>query len=141
MEPNDKASDRVEAIGAAMGLTASVSALTEELAEVDKRGKHTKRLTHWIVASVIFDVVLTCGIGFVSYNNHYLSNQLRQAQIDSCASSNRVRADDIKLWDRALNAIDPSSKITTHAQAEYKQNFQLFINSTFKSQVCSALPK
>jgi hypothetical protein len=136
MEPTDKAREQVEAIGAAMGLTAAVSELTVEVKNVKRQAKHERRLSRALIVSFTLDVLFTLAIAALSFSNHNLDSRLRQAQVASCQSSNVVRHDDIKLWTQAINDIDPQSKITTPAEAKAKANFILFIDHTFMSVDC-----
>ena len=136
---HNKAREQVDAIGAAMGLTAAVSELSNQVKEVDTRGKHNKRLTRIVIFSLVLDILLTVGIGLVGYNTHFLTNQLRQANFNSCGYSNVVRGDDIKLWDEAVAIISPKGTAATPASEKAEANFLKYIDSTFKSVNCSSL--
>lgn len=114
---NNKAIEQVDAIGAAMGLTAAVSGLAHEVREVKNDERRTRFLARMLVVSLIFDLLITVGIGFLSVSNHSFEQQLRNTQVHACIQTNSVRAADVGVVKELLGG--PSSS-AAQAAAEAK---------------------
>ena len=138
-EPS-KSSVQLDAVTVAIGLTSAVEDLTVELKGVKKDARKERRWRKLIVAALILVVLSLSANGYLSVRNHTLSQQVKSAQIASCQQSNRVRGDDIKLWDEAVELITTGKNTpTTSAGVMQKSEFLKFITHTFAPVNCNML--
>ena len=74
-EHESKAQEQVDAIGAAMGLTAAVSQLSADLKDIKTDVRTERNWRRLLIVSLVFDILLTVVIGFLSVSNHTLNQK------------------------------------------------------------------
>lgn len=108
----------------------------EALARADKR---QSRQVVVLAITVVFDVLLTIGFGYITVRTHQLANQSennRVALTRNCETANDSRKNNRALWDYIL-AI-PTPDAPTVDQQKNRTDFKAFVDKTFASRDCDA---
>lgn len=139
MEINDRALlDRSDAI------LARLVTLNTNIEDLTKYGRKNRKFIRWLAASLIFDVVLSLGLGTVALNARSASDHARQATSaahvnaqnahTTCVSGNESRKLNRELWQYVLSV--PPSTPQTADQLKVRQQFQVYIDKTFAPRDC-----
>lgn len=108
----------------------------EALARADKR---QARQVVILAVTVVFDVLLTIGFGYITLRTHELANQAennRVALTRNCETANDSRKNNRALWDYIL-AI-PTPNAPTVDQQKNRTDFKAFVDKTFAPRDCDA---
>lgn len=105
-----------------------------------KDAKKRKRNEKILAVSVILDILLTIGFGFITIRTHRLAVQAetnRNSIVRTCQSSNEARANNKLLWDHIIDITNkpPASPEETKGRIDFKA----FIDKTFEQRDCSKL--
>jgi len=118
----------------------SMPDLEEQIGILAEAGKKTRRLVLMLAISVGINVALTLLLGAFFYNQNIIQDKLIRNQnniVASCNSGNEFRKSNLKLWEYIL-AIPPSPNQTPE-QKQKVDDFEKFVNQTFKLRDCSKL--
>jgi hypothetical protein len=112
---------RVEAVAAAVELTGEVAGLRKALLSLAVSQAKLRRLSRLLMASLLFDLMLTVGIGALSVTNHTLTTRLHQAQVTACRGTNNLRKDIVQFVGGLTNPKDPKdAPILAKVHHEFK---------------------
>lgn len=136
--------NRAAAIAAADRLTNSVSDLGTEMKELRNYGRRNRLLIRALVASMVFDAVLSIGLGWIGVTAHNASNKAVAAtaaskvnannQRQSCLNGNDSRAVQLELWTYIFTL--PAGQGQTPEQVERIAEFRKYINTVFAQRDC-----
>lgn len=135
-----KISDPVERSDEFDKKLASRPKLEEQIGILAEAGKKTRRLVLYLAVSVGVNVALTILLGAFFYNQNVIQDDLIRNKnniVASCNSGNEFRKSNLKLWEYIL-AIPPASDQTAE-QKQKVDEFEDFVNQTFKLRDCSKL--
>jgi hypothetical protein len=71
-------------------------------------GKTNRRIIHFLVVSVIFDIILSLGLGLLALNASTIANETRQQSVSryqTCVTQNIRYNDQVNLWTYALSGM------------------------------------
>lgn len=111
----------------------------DDLAAYGKRNRHLIRL---LVASVIFDVVLSVSTGVVAWvaiSANSTASQNHRATVVTCQVANTARTQNQQLWDFILGISTPPNP--TPQQTEALNKIRTKVSETFALRDCQALAK
>lgn len=127
-------------------LTAAVTALHTDLNDlrydlnsVTLYGTRSRRLIRAAAISIVLDVVLSLGLGWISFQAREASHNAATAIKTNCVSSNEARKTQIDLW-TAVFAL-PSTKPPTEQAARDYDWLKAHISVIFAPRDCDALVK
>jgi hypothetical protein len=90
------------AVTAAAELTATFKAMTAQMARLSRRGKRDRRLILGLVVSITLDLALTAGLAWNTVRQNDVQASSHASDIRQCQLANAARAQDIAIWNRAL---------------------------------------
>lgn len=114
--------------------------LNEAVTTLVKDAKKRRRQLRWLALSIVFDLLLTVGLGYLSVQTHRAASKAEDnhtALIRNCETSNEARANNKQLWDYLLNL--PTPNAPTLQQKEVRNQFSVFVGKTFSPRNCSKL--
>src|SRR5688500_20157801 len=91
-----------ELVDAVRGMTTELAGLRTDTQELRAYGKRNRSLIRMVAASVIFDVLLSVGLGYAVYRAQEASSRPEAAASATdvtCRSNNEARAVPTDLWD------------------------------------------
>lgn len=112
------------------------------LVESVDRSRANQRTIRLVAFSVVFDVLLSIGIGGMALDNRRIAHQeqsTRAAALTTCNSSNEARALERQLWGFMFDL--PSTAAPTPAQQANLDRLRGFIATTFAARDCARLVK
>jgi hypothetical protein len=116
------------------GSVAAIEALTQS-------GRHQRIMLRVLTVSLVLDIVLSVGLGFVAFQAQRLAAEatsLRQQQRATCLAGNEARAGQITLWHHVLSDF-PATAPRTEEQAQQAHQFALYVENLFKPRNCSRI--
>lgn len=127
-------------------LTAAVTALHADLSElrydlnsVTLYGTRSRRLIRAAAVSIVLDIILSLGLGYISFQARDASQNAATAIKTNCLSGNEARKNQIDLW-TSIFAL-PSTKPPTEQAARDYEGLKLHIQQIFAPRDCNALVK
>lgn len=114
--------------------------LPDAVSTLVKDAKKRKRQVKLLTASIILDLLLTIGLGFLSIQTHNIaskSESTQQALIKGCESTNDARSSNKLLWHYLLDLPTPAAP--TLQQQQVRDQFTQFVDKTFALRDCSAV--
>lgn len=114
--------------------------LPNAVATLIKDAHRRKRQLTVLTISIILDLALTIGLGFVSIRTHNLAataENNKQAILRNCQTSNEARANNKQLWDYLLNL--PTPNAPTLQQQQVRIQFGAYVDKTFAPRNCSKM--
>lgn len=127
-------------------LTAAVTALHTDLNDlrydlnsVTLYGTRSRRLIRAAAISIVLDVFLSLGLGWISFQAREASHNAATAIKTNCISSNEARLTQIDLW-TAVFALPQARPLTPEAAIAY-DNLKTHIHTIFAPRDCEALVK
>jgi hypothetical protein len=102
-----------------------------------KSSRRNRTVIKWLAASLIFDLLLTLGLGVLAvetYRQEVQANSIAARAHDSCVAANEGRAAQVQLWDYIL-ALPPAAP-PTPAQERQREQFRVYIGQTFAQRPC-----
>lgn len=105
-----------------------------------KDAKRGRRRFVLLAITVVFDVLLTFGFGYITIRTHNLASQAESnsaAIVRSCEVGNESRANNKKLWEYILG-LPPTSAPSVERDQRIAE-FKAFVDKTFAQRDCSNL--
>lgn len=102
--------------------------------------KRSKRRVRLLAISLLFDLLLTLGLGVVSVKTHNAAVQAetnKAALLRSCQTTNEARANNAVLWDYLL-ALQPEKPLTPN-EIKFRTEFTALKVKTFAPRDCSTI--
>lgn len=123
-----------------------LSESNDRIAELGRYGRRSRRLIRGLIVSLMLDVVLTGGLGFVLNQASGAANTSKQAAnaahalsvldkeniVAACLAGNRVRANDILIWTDFLST---PSAVKQHGPPD-RDPILILVRKTFAPRVC-----
>ena len=103
------------------GRVSGLAARVKDLTDATRRNRQVLKL---LAASLVFDVVLSFGVGFV----------LLRVRQEGCRATNRANAASYTLWNRTL-ALRPTRAETADEKAR-RAAFKTYLDEAFKPNAC-----
>lgn len=143
-------SEQAGALIASVGeMRKDVNRLSASNVVLAKRARRNVVLIRALAISVIFDVMLSVGLGLVALNAHDASvrasnatsvaSQTKQSQLAVCTAGNSARAGQVELWDYVLTLLNLGNANQTPAQKAYLTAFQNYVDRLFAARDCEHL--
>jgi hypothetical protein len=136
-----------ELLGAVRVMTGELSGLRDDTRQLRTYGARNRHLIKLTAASVVFDVVLSLGLGFAVHRAQEASDRATRAAsatVVTCRSSNEARAVQTDLWNYILGQFNQSIAESPAESAERAVNigkFKAYIATAFAQRDCAALLK
>lgn len=102
--------------------------------------KKRKRQLIGLTVSLVVDVLLTLGFGFLAVQTHATANKSesnQQALVSTCEATNEARANNKMLWNYLLDLPTPNAQ--TLQQKQVRDKFSAFVDKTFAPKDCSTI--
>lgn len=105
--------------------------------DLETYGKRTRRMIRWVAGSVALDVLLTIGL---AWNASGTRKSLRRTErnhtalVVACQDTNRVRAEDIQLWNFILTLPPQPGQ---RQDPQILARFRTALDQAFAPQDCS----
>lgn len=128
-------------------LNTDMSDQVRRLGEVVRRDR---RMTKLLIISVILDVILSLGMGYVAITATRADSQAHTNSTNAkitCEVGNQARAAQINLWEYILNLsanspqTPPPTAAQKHAQEELIRKFRIYLLQVFAPRDCEDLSK
>lgn len=114
-----------------------VNPIDEQIATLTAADSRRRGQVRLLAISLVLDLLLTIGFGFVTVRTNRLANQAennRDSILRNCITANESRANNKKLWDYLF--VQTASNPRTPQQAEAIAEFRDFVNETFAPRDC-----
>lgn len=114
--------------------------LPSAVAVLVKDAKKRKLQVRWLGVSILLDIILTFGVGYLSIQNNRVASQAennQQALVQSCETTNGSRANNKQIWDYLLAVQTPN--VPTLQQQQVRSQFQSLVDTTFAPRDCNSL--
>ena len=145
----DKAAQELEELNRSLSDTRKTLGKTVEairvIPSIDKYSKRTRRMVIGLIFSILLDVTLTVLVGLALVGTNSQSQEIRQASIASCDSSNATRAVEQQLWTTFLGILVPPVKPANVSTAVYAKekaiadSFLAKVDAAFAQRNCAKL--
>jgi hypothetical protein len=136
-----------ELVDAVRGMTVELAGLRTDTQELRSYGTRNRRLIRIVAVSLIFDVLLSLGLGFAVHHAQEASDRAGRAAsatVVTCRSSNEARAVQTDLWDYIFTQFAQSIDQSPAESAERAVNiakFKAYIATAFAQKDCDHLLK
>ncbi len=118
--------------------------LSAHIVNLTAYGRRNRRLIRLLAVSLVLDVVLSLGLGWVAFNAKEASDSARRATTAAalvatdahatCLTSNEARAVQHDLWKYVLNV--PPSRPLTATESGQRAQFRTYIDATLAPRDC-----
>jgi hypothetical protein len=121
--------------------------IDESIDVLVRDAKRRRRQIFWLTISLMLDVLLTIGFGFLSvqtYNAATTAQHSQNAIVASCEAGNEFRVTEAALWNHILNLQPVITNLTPEQQAQRDKTvaeFREYLKTTFAPRDCSNIIK
>ena len=136
---NGRVPDPADTLAAAASLQHAVEGLTTQIAEVAADARHSRTLIRFMIPTLIFDVVMSLLLGYVTWRTVDASHQLqtvKAAAAETCVAGNKTRAEVISLWDQITGIV-----FAQPAQQDEKAKILQIVDDTYAARDCTAVTR
>lgn len=135
-----------ELVDAVRGMTDELAGLREDTQKLRSYGQRNRHLIKVVAVSVVFDVVLSAGLGFAVWRAQVASDRAAaaaSATVVTCRSGNEARALQTQLWNFIL-ALPPRPDETPDQRALREESvgkFKIYVANAFAPRDCDRILK
>jgi len=112
-------------------LTDVVGELRSEIATISAYSHHTRHLTKLVALSVVFDIVLSGGLGFSIHRANNAQTKANAATVMNCQATNGSRQTISDLWGQVL-------PLLAKTDAEQTSKIRDFVTTAYAQRDCVA---
>lgn len=122
----------------------AIDDLRQEMVGTKRYGRRNRQLIRWIVASLVFDILLSLGLAVAVTRANAATRRAERAasaQVVACRAGNEARALQTELWNTILSYPPPLGETAAEAlQREGRvAEFRRYVATAFRQQDCAAL--
>lgn len=123
-EPDVDINVDAEALKVATVLTETVKTLSDQIGVLAQKTSTNRRLIKLLALSVVFDILLSIGLGFIGFKAYTAGTEAKAATVvahvsavASCQAGNEFRRDDRSRWQRIIDITPVAQRQTPQVQA------------------------